>query len=77
MVIADETLIYIRMKGRQPECWAPAGGALVSGNTYRVVSIVGVEDLEYTIGDLVCCEHRCFPDGSEATVAVAAADPAS
>lgn len=77
MAAPGETLIYIRMKDRQPECWAPAGAAPLSGNTYRVVSIVGNEDLEYRIGDLVRCEHRCFPDGSEATVAIAAADPAS
>ncbi len=76
MAPPGETLIYIRMKGRQPECWAPAGAAPVAGATYRVVSIVGPEELEFRIGDLVRCEHRCFPDGSEATVAVAAA-PAS
>ena len=43
MVASAETLIYIRVKDRQPECWAPAGG--------------------------------CFPDGSEAMVAVAPAEP--
>ena len=77
MAFPGETLIYIRMKGRQPECWAPAGAAPVSENTYRVLSIVGSDELEYKIGDLVRCENRCFPDGSEATVAVAAAGPAS
>jgi hypothetical protein len=73
MVLSRETLIYIRVKDRQPECWAPAGGVQVSDKIYRVSSIVGSETLEYAIGDLVRCEDRCFPDGSEATVAVAAA----
>lgn len=76
MVPANETLIYIRVAGSQPECWAPAGGALVSGTVYRVTSVVGKEALEFKIGELVRCEHRCFPDGSEATVAVAPAGPA-
>lgn len=72
-----ETLIYIRIKGKQPECWAPAGAVRMSGNICRVVSIVGKEELEFRVGDLVRCEDRCFPDGSEATVAVAAAGPSS
>ncbi len=72
-----ETLIYIRIKEKQPECWAPAGAVRMSGSTYRVVSILGNEDLEFRVGDLVRCEDRCFPDGSEATVAVAAAGPSS
>jgi hypothetical protein len=72
-----ETLIYIRIKGKQPECWAPADGVRTSGNIYRVVSILGDEDLEFRVGDLVRCEDRCFPDGSEVTMAVAAAGPTS
>ncbi|MEK7284034.1 MAG: hypothetical protein AAB249_09500 [Acidobacteriota bacterium] len=77
MGATGETLIYIRIKGQQPECWAPAGAVRMSGNICRVVSIVGKEDLEFRVGDLVRCEDRCFPDGSEATVAVAAAGPSS
>lgn len=75
MVQTGETLIYIRVQGRQPECWAPAGALHVSANVYKVSSIVGVETLEFRVGDLVRCESRCFPDGSEATLAVAAAAP--
>lgn len=75
MVASAETLIYIRMKDRQPECWAPAGAVRVSDKTYRVSSIVGGDALEFGIGDLVRCENRCFPDGSEATVAIAPAEP--
>jgi hypothetical protein len=75
MVASTETLIYIRVKGQQPECWAPAGGVRISDNIYRVSSIVGNDTLEFGIGDLVRCENRCFPDGSEATVAVAPAGP--
>ncbi len=77
MGIPGETLIYIRIKGKQPECWAPASGVRTSGDIYRVVSIFGKEELEFRVGDQVRCENRCFPDGSEATVAVAAAGPAS
>lgn len=77
MAAPGETLIYIRIKDKQPECWAPAGGVNTSGKVYRVVSIVGKEELEFRVGDLVRCEDRCFPDGSEVTMAVAAAGPTS
>ena len=73
MVASAETLIYIRVKDRQPECWAPAGAVPISDKIYRVTSIVGDDTLEFGIGEMVRCENRCFPDGSEATVAVAAA----
>ena len=75
MVASAETLIYIRVKDRQPEYWAPAGAVPISQTTYRVSSIVGGDTLEFGIGELVRCENRCFPDGSEAMVAVAPAEP--
>ena len=75
MVSGAETLIYIRVKGRQPECWAPAGAVRISDTIYRVSSIVGDDALEFGIGETVRCEDRCFPDGSEATVAVSPAEP--
>jgi hypothetical protein len=75
MVVSKETLIYIRVTGQKAECWAPAGGLRISDNIYRVTSIVGDDSLEFGIGDLVRCENRCFPDGSEATVAIAPAGP--
>ena len=75
MVKSNETLIYIRIKGQKMECWAPAGAVKVEDNVYRVSSIVGGDTLEFGIGDLVRCESRGFPDGSEATVAIAPAGP--
>src|SRR5262245_25220250 len=73
MVNVTETLIYIRIKGHQAECWAPAGAVKVSEDIYRVSSIVGDETLEFAVGELVRCEQKCFPDGSEAIAAVAPA----
>jgi len=42
---------------------------------YRVTSIVDDDALEFGIGARVRCENRCFPDGSEAIVAVVPAEP--
>ncbi len=75
MVAAADTLIYIRMKDRQPDCWAPAGAVQISDTIYRVTSIVDDDALEFGIGARVRCENRCFPDGSEAIVAVVPAEP--
>jgi len=48
---------------------------MVAAAIHRVTSIVGDDALEFGIGARVRCENRCFPDGSEAIVAVAPAEP--
>ena len=65
-----ETLIHIRERGAIPERWRPADGAEVGPDTYRVSQVPADRPLEFGVGDLVRCEMRAFPDGSEALLAI-------
>lgn len=71
----SQTLIYIRERGVPQDCWVPAEGQHVSGDTYRVTDIPADKQLEFGVGDLVRCAQRAFPDGSEALLALERAAP--
>ncbi len=68
-----ETLIYLRITGREVDCWTPAMAIHLSHDVYRVTQVLGEERTEFKAGETVRCEMRGFPDGSEALCAVATA----
>jgi len=68
--VGGATLLYLKISGRTPECWTPATGAEVSPGIFRLVAIQPGDPVDFRIGDLVRCEVRAFPDGSEALLAL-------
>ena len=70
MTDPGETLIYIRERDVTPECWWPADATAVAPGTYKVSRVPPDRPLEFGVGDLVRCEMRAFPDGSEALLAI-------
>jgi hypothetical protein len=70
--VAD-SLIYIRERDKQPDCWHPARAVPIAEGVYRITSVPPEVPLEFGVGDRVVCSQRAFPDGSEALLALAAA----
>ncbi len=70
-----ELLIYLRIAGRQPECWAPGMAVEAAGGVYRITRILSEDPVEFKVGDTVRAEVRGFPDGSEALLAIEAIAP--
>lgn len=76
--MSGATLLYIKITGRMPECWAPATGTEVSPGVFQIVAVQPGDPVDFRVGDLVRCEIRAFPDGSEALLALErAVDPPS
>lgn len=66
----SEILIYLRLTGREIECWAPGMAVEAAGGAYRITRILSEEPVEFKVGDTVRAEVRGFPDGSEALLAI-------
>jgi len=66
----SEILIYLRITGREIECWAPGMALESAGGGYRITRILSEEPVEFKVGDTVRAEVRGFPDGSEALLAI-------
>jgi hypothetical protein len=64
------TIVYVRERGRVPDCWVPADAVPVREGVYRITRLIDGRQLEFGPGDLVRCETRGFPDGSEALLAL-------
>lgn len=66
----SELLIYLRITGREPECWAPGMAVEAAGGNYRITRILAEDPVEFKVGDTVRAEIQGFPDGSEALLAI-------
>lgn len=66
----SEQLIYLRITGREIECWAPGMAVEATAGTYRITRILSEDPVEFKVGDVVRAEVRGFPDGSEALLAI-------
>ncbi len=71
----SEVLIYLRITGRQTDCWAPGMAIEAAGGNYRISRILSEDPVEFKVGDTVRAEVRGFPDGSEALLAIEAVTP--
>ena len=71
----SEVLIYLRITGRQTDCWAPGLAIEAAGGNYRISRILSEDPVEFKVGDTVRAEVRGFPDGSEALLAIEAVAP--
>ncbi len=71
----SEVLIYLRITGRQTDCWAPGLAIEAAGGNYRISRILSEDPVEFKVGDTVRAEVRGFPDGSEALLAIEAIAP--
>jgi hypothetical protein len=68
--VNSATLLYVKIAGRTPECWSPASGAEIAPGIFRIVAVQPGDAVEFQVGELVRCEMRAFPDGSEALLAL-------
>ena len=71
----SELLIYLRITGREIECWAPGMAVEADGGNYRITRILSGDPVEFKVGDIVRAEVRGFPDGSEALLAIEVTSP--